>query len=277
LFLEEGIDLAVTALVNLRHGEVHELLCREVLLDRFLLLVPVGRPASFASRRRGRLHTVRALLRILPRAKLAVLVRDEAVARDEVRLLHRAAPVRRDVRLVGRALVRHELPLHHHRLPLVRVELALHRLVAHRILRVVGLRYARLHLVAERTLVDLKVRRLWRARAAGVTVVRVDVVVLDDALYVDVVNVAALAVLALCGLALTFLRLRRHVRGVAHALVLHLLVHQLLVVGGREHALVEDLRILHLALVQRFVDLCSVELRDYNILIILWLRLGDLI
>jgi hypothetical protein len=40
---------------------------------------------------------------------------------------------------------------------------------------------------------------------------------------------------------------------------------------------VEHLRVLELVLHQHLIDFCRVELRDYNILIILWLRLGNLI
>lgn len=39
----------------------------------------------------------------------------------------------------------------------------------------------------------------------------------------------------------------------------------------------EHLRVLELVLHQHLIDFCRVELRDYNILIILWQRLGNLI
>ena len=121
----------------------------------------------------------------------------------------------------------------------MRIELTRHRLKA-RWLRREAL--ARLHLMAERSFIDLKVGRR-SVRAARIAIVRVNVVVLDDALDVDVVDVAVLAVRCLGTLGVDLCLVSDDLRRVRHALrILHLLlVQQLLVVGRRQHALVEHL------------------------------------
>lgn len=108
---------------------------------------------------------------------------------------------------------------------------------------------------------------------------RVYVVILHDALDVDVVDVTVLAVHVLCTVCVAFLLIADDLCWVRHPLrVLHLLlIHKFLIVGWRQHALVEHLRVLQFVLEQHFVDLGRIELRDYNILIILWLSLGNLI
>ena len=155
------------------------------------------------------------------------------------------------------------------------IKLARHGLKA-RLLRWIALIW--LHLMTEGPFIDLKVGRR-RVRAARIAVVRVNVVVLDDTLDVDVVDIAVLTVRILAAFGVLFLLIGGDLWRVWHTLrVLHLLlVHELLVVGLRQHALVENLRILQLVLQEHLVDLRRVKLRDYNILIILWLRLGNLI
>lgn len=87
---------------------------------------------------------------------------------------------------------------------------------------------------------------------------RVDVVVLNDALDVDVVDVTVLAVRTLSAFRIHFCLVSDHLRRISHALrILHLLlIHHFLVVGRRQHSLVEHLRVLQLVLQQHLVDLC---------------------
>lgn len=132
--------------------------------------------------------------------------------------------------------------------------------------------------MTEGPFVDLKVG-CRRVRTARVAVVRVDVVVLNDALDIDIVDITVLTVRILTAFRVLFLLIGGDLWRVWHTLrVLHLLlVHELLIVSWRQHPLVENLRILQLVLQEHLVDLRRVKLRDYNILIILWRRLGNLI